>query len=334
MKFVNRLLVYVFGLLLMAFGVSFATNSNLGVSPVSSLPSAVGAVTGISVGTCIIVVYSLYVLVQILLLRKEFHIKNLLQVVFATLFGSFVDLTRMAMGNFSIPGYLGQLAMMAISMVLVAFGLVFYLTADIVPMPMEGMVLAITKKMPRSKFHNVKMICDITSVCLAVAISAMGLGYVVGVREGTVIAALFISRVMALITPYVRPLVYQFCFGTAETVEALPEEPVPVYTNSVRIWDLWESGHLGAGGAMEAYEIWDMWEKAGGKIPQLKSPTVQSQFDVAVWELWESGHISHLSYGPSYVYEMWESWELDAPDKPEYAPRNLWESDVVSHFIP
>lgn len=308
MRLFNRLLVYVSGLFIMALGVAFATNSNLGVSPVSSVPSAVSAASGISMGTCIIAVYSFYVLVQIILLRREFHPKNLLQVVFSTMFGYFVDFTRFLLGGFELPGYLGQLVMMAISMVLVAFGLVFYLTADIVPMPMEGMVLAITKKLPRSKFHNVKMICDITSVCVAACISVLGLGYLVGVREGTVIAALFIGRIMAFLTPRLRPAIYQFCFGQAEAIQVLPQEPLPVLSRSVRMWDLWENGHVSpmGSGAVEAYEIWDMWERSGVKLPQIS--TIEAKNDVDVWELWENGHMNHMSHG---VYEMWEMWEKD-----------------------
>ena len=43
-KFCCRILFYVLGLFVMAFGVTFAANSNLGMSPVNSIPAVLSAV--------------------------------------------------------------------------------------------------------------------------------------------------------------------------------------------------------------------------------------------------------------------------------------------------
>ena len=39
-KWIERIIFYVLGLLVLAFGVAVSVNSNLGVSPVNSLPYA------------------------------------------------------------------------------------------------------------------------------------------------------------------------------------------------------------------------------------------------------------------------------------------------------
>ena len=45
MLMVKKALIYVTGLLFMAFGVAFSVNSSLGVSPVNSLPYVISRIT-------------------------------------------------------------------------------------------------------------------------------------------------------------------------------------------------------------------------------------------------------------------------------------------------
>lgn len=221
-----RCIGYVIGLFFLAAGVAFSANSGLGISPVNSLPYAVNEVIGIGLGTCVVIVYSCYILIQILLLRKEFHPKNLLQLVFSTIFGYLVDFDKWVLGDFTIPTYFGQLGMLLISIVLVSLGLCFYLAVDLVPMPMEGMQLAIHKKLNgRLTFPTVKILADSGSVVIAVVVTLIGIGRVSGVREGTVIAALVTGKVLAVIQPYIRPRLEAICFpGKAEADSALKKD--------------------------------------------------------------------------------------------------------------
>lgn len=56
-KFCFRVLFYVLGLLVMAIGVTFASNSNLGMSPVNSIPAVLSAITNIEMGTVVSAVF-------------------------------------------------------------------------------------------------------------------------------------------------------------------------------------------------------------------------------------------------------------------------------------
>ena len=70
MKFVKRIVIYLAGLFFVALGVAFSVNSNLGVSPVNSLPYVVSRILGKDLGTCVTVIFIGYILIQILLLRR------------------------------------------------------------------------------------------------------------------------------------------------------------------------------------------------------------------------------------------------------------------------
>lgn len=70
MKFVKRIVIYLAGLFFVALGVAFSVNSNLGVSPVNSLPYVVSRILGKDLGTCVTVIFIGYILIQILLLER------------------------------------------------------------------------------------------------------------------------------------------------------------------------------------------------------------------------------------------------------------------------
>lgn len=210
-EFIYRILLYVLGLLFLAFSVAFAINSNLGISPVNSLPYAISVITGTNLSSCVIGVFSFYILLQVVILRREFKWYNLFQLVFSTLFGYFADFAKWALGDFCIPTYFGQLAMLAISMVLIAIGISLYVDVKLIPMPMEGLTLACTQKL-NIPFPKMKIIIDCTVVALAAALPLIILGRLDGVREGTVLSALLVGRVIALVQNRIRPIVDHICF--------------------------------------------------------------------------------------------------------------------------
>lgn len=198
--FVKRLLTYIIGLFILALGVAFSISSNLGVSPVSSLPYVISLITGLEMGMCVTLIYSIFVIVQILILKKEFKWINLGQIVFAGVFGYFVDFAQLILGDFVIPTYLGRLLMLAISIILVAIGVYLYMSAELLNMPMEGMVTAIQQKaLKKLAFADVKVIMDTVVVAIAIISSLVFLGQVLGVREGTVLSALLVGKVMKVI---------------------------------------------------------------------------------------------------------------------------------------
>lgn len=122
----TRVLLYCVALIIMAFGVAFSANSDLGISPVNSLPYVISDIVKIAPGTAVIIVFCTYILIQILILRKDFRWINLFQIVFSTIFGYFVNFSKWVVGDFVIPGaYAGRLLMQIIGILLVSFG-VFY----------------------------------------------------------------------------------------------------------------------------------------------------------------------------------------------------------------
>ena len=223
-RFCFRILFYVLGLFVMAFGVTFAANSNLGMSPVNSIPAVLSAIINIEMGTCVIIIFSLFIVAQIVILRREFRLVNLTQLIFSTIFGFFVDFTNALMNGFCLPTLAGRAAMMFFSLVFIAIGVSAYVATDLINMPMEGMTLAITKKATGKNFRQVKVVVDTTTVIVALVLSLIFMGTIqttLGIDGyptslvfvGTIVSAVGVGTMMGPVQKLVLPPIRKICFG-------------------------------------------------------------------------------------------------------------------------
>lgn len=209
-KLAARLGIYLLGLLILAFGIALAVNSDLGVSPISSLPFVISQITHVSLGTCTTLIYILYILLQMIVSRK-FRPALLLQLVFSTIFGYFLDGAKFLLGDFCLPTYFGQLAMLAASIVMIGFSLVLYIDVELAPMPAEGLVGCISANNGRP-FSQMKTAVDCTSVVIGTVLSFVFLGRLTGIREGTVLTALLVGKTMGVLRKFVGPWIRKVCF--------------------------------------------------------------------------------------------------------------------------
>lgn len=187
------------GIFIMTLGISFSVKSNLGVSPVSSVPYMFTLIVGIEMGKATTMFHSFLILLQILLLRKGFKLINLSQLVVALIFGYLTTFSNSLMSFLPIPqSIVIRLLMLAVSILLVATGIFLYMPADIMPMSPEGLVKAISDKtgIPVPK---VKVGFDTSLVLISGAICLTVLGNLGSVGIGTLLSALLTGTMLSVI---------------------------------------------------------------------------------------------------------------------------------------
>jgi len=197
LRLLRRLLLYLLGMFVLAFGVAVAVKSDLGITPVNSIAFVASRVFFVDHGLMTALVYCGYVLIQFAILRKEFHLSGLLQIGVAWLFGLFVSLCNRILSFPAPETYWVRILFMLASVVIIALGILLYLRANLLPQPAEGLLLAIQKK-TRWKLHNIKIFFDFIVVAIAAALSLITVHRVIGIREGTLIAMLGVGKVMGL----------------------------------------------------------------------------------------------------------------------------------------
>ena len=195
-----RLLYYFGGLFIMTIGIALSVKSDLGVSPVSSIPYTLTCVWGIEMGIATIIFHAILVLLQVALLRRRFEIKNLLQIPVGVVFGAFTTTCNSLAALFpSTDNLIVRLLLCWIATVIVAIGLFFYVPADIMPLAGEGMMLTLST-LTGKPFPMVKIAFDVTIVCLSLAICLVFLHSLGSVGIGTVIAAVLVGVELEMIT--------------------------------------------------------------------------------------------------------------------------------------
>ncbi len=201
------------GLFFLSLGVVFAIKSNLGVSPVNSLPYMLSLITKIELGIVTIGVFGIYILLQIFIMIKDgFQIKNFLQILFTTVFGYFVSFSLEILYFIPIQKtYIYQLIFLGISILLVALGISLVIIPDLVPAAPEGLMIVICKK-TKIEFSKVKTIFDSSTVFITICLSLIFFGEVVGIREGTIISALIIGKIVGIFMKKLRDPISKLIF--------------------------------------------------------------------------------------------------------------------------
>jgi uncharacterized membrane protein YczE/cytidylate kinase len=192
LELLKRYIIFTFGLTIMAFGVAFSIKAELGTSPISSLPYVASLLTHLTVGNTTIIMHCAFIVLQILILRKEYKLIQLIQLPVAFVFGYLTDFAIWCISGITVSLYWQQWIICVIGIVLVAFGVSCEITAGVVTLAGEGVVLAVCH-MTRMKFGYMKVIFDISLVAVASALSFCFLHRLEGVREGTLAAAMFVG---------------------------------------------------------------------------------------------------------------------------------------------
>ena len=190
----KRYLLLLTCLSVMAFGVAFSIKASLGTSPISSVPYVVSLFTPLTVGTATIIMHCVFILMQILILRKNYHPIQLMQLPVAVFFGYLTDFGVWAVQGISYDTYWQQWILCLIGIFLVAVGVSLEVKAGVVVLAGEGVVLAICQVLP-VKFGYMKVGFDVTLVVIACVLSIVFTGQLQGVREGTVAAAIMVGLI-------------------------------------------------------------------------------------------------------------------------------------------
>lgn len=201
----KRYIIFIIGLFFAGLGVAFTKHGGLGVTPVSSIPNVLSfEFTAMSLGTWLIIWNCVLIVLQILILRRDFKLIQLLQVPLSFLFGKFTDFGMWLVSFIPVKNYPMQLVMLFIGIVVLGFGITLSVGANVIMNSGEAFVKAVSDKSGKA-FGTVKVIFDVSSVIISVILSLFFFGgRIVGTREGTVISALTTGFVVKFFTRYVK----------------------------------------------------------------------------------------------------------------------------------
>lgn len=203
-EFFRRYLVFGISLFVIAGGISIITRSNLGTSPITSVPYVASLNTPVSMGTYFFLFTIFLVGLQMLLLGKqgilERKMELLMQFPVAFILSIFTDLTMWLTANYGPELYWVKIISLIIGCFILAFGICLEVIADVTMISAEYTIQFATMRFKKD-FGTIKIGFDVTLVLFAIFCSWTLGGKIEGVREGTIIAALITGPFVRLIMP-------------------------------------------------------------------------------------------------------------------------------------
>ena len=187
------------GLIVVALGVGLSIKSNLGIAPLSCIPTILNLkFTHISVGTFTWAFNLLFIVIQAFILKKDFKWSHLMQVLPIFIFGYMVDGAIWLFDAINTPAtnYWIQLLLCVAAVVLTAVGIRLEVVGQGWILPADNTLHIVTQR-TGAQFSVVKVIMDVALVAITVVLALLffrlftGNGHTFVVREGTLIQAVF-----------------------------------------------------------------------------------------------------------------------------------------------
>lgn len=192
-----RVLVLLSGMFLLSLGVAFSRAALLGTSPISCIPCVLSQAGTVTMGQWTIIIHVLFIILQAVILRREFRLWHLLQLPVVILFGLFVDASNLLLAGLPVQGLASQWLWCAVGIVVSAFGIFLEVRADLIMPSGDGLVRVISNHF-HLDFSKVKIGFDCTLVVCGVVLSLVLFGGLTGVGAGTIASALCVGPVIKL----------------------------------------------------------------------------------------------------------------------------------------
>lgn len=193
----KRYLVFLLGLFISSLGVSLITKADLGTSPISAIPYVLSLNFPWTLGQFTIAFSLFLILLQLLILRRDFKAEHLLQIPISLAFGYFIDLTMIWLAFVNPQSYPGKLLYLLLGCLVLGFGVYLEVLGNVAMLPGESFVRAVVTTW-KTDFGTTKVCFDVSMTVAAVAASFLLAGWLAGVREGTLIAALLVGLIARL----------------------------------------------------------------------------------------------------------------------------------------
>ena len=190
----RRRIIYLLGTLILGCGIAMNTKTQLGVAPILSVAWNLSELIGIPFSLMSFLYYCFLILLQLLLLGREFEPIQALQLIASFFTSFFIGVFGRILPTAVTPAGRGIMLLGAI--LLTGVGIILTVGARFVPNPGDGMAQAIARRTKKSLGFS-KNLLDIGSFLIAAALGFIFRGRLMGVGIGTVVTMLLTGRAVA-----------------------------------------------------------------------------------------------------------------------------------------
>lgn len=192
---IKRFLIMLIGLIVTALGLAICVRADLGISPITTLAFALNkAFPSLTLGTYVFFQHIVFFILTVVLLRKDFKPFQLLQLPCSFLFGYFVDFWEILLRSLTLTSYVARILLLLVGCVIVALGFSLSFTSRVALEANTAFLNAFSLRIGKP-YSTLKTLTDVLIVVMAAVVGLIFLRTIVGIREGTVVAALIVGPI-------------------------------------------------------------------------------------------------------------------------------------------
>lgn len=176
----------VLGFIIVGIGFAFTLKANVGVGAWDALSASLYSLSGIEVGTVGMILNIGCVFGQMIILKKDFKLIQLLQIPLSVLLGLVINYVLYEILVFPFDSFIGGIVMYIVSTEICVIGVALIMVLDEVTFALEGFCDALTKVIP-FQFPVVRQFADIVSFGIIVILTlvtqipwSIGIGTIIG----------------------------------------------------------------------------------------------------------------------------------------------------------
>jgi uncharacterized membrane protein YczE len=185
----KKTLLFIFCFFISPFAQCLALKANIGTGAYSAITKTLSPLLNLKIGTIGACMNIMCILVELLILKKDFKIRHFLQFFFAMATGALTNYFYYnLLGNFQVDNYILRVGLLVLSDVVNSFAVATLLNIDYVSTPLGGachVVSTALKKPYAFARQGVDVICIIV-----ILIAVFFFHGELTIREGTIINAL------------------------------------------------------------------------------------------------------------------------------------------------
>ncbi|WP_413527482.1 YczE/YyaS/YitT family protein [Marinilactibacillus psychrotolerans] len=206
MQQVKRFSIMLISMVFVAFAASLTIKAAIGLAAWDAIAQSISHISTIQVGTIGMILNISCVIGQMILLKRAFPPRQLLQIPISILLGTLINYFYYTFfASLNLNNYFFTLVIFLIGTVLASFAVSTVMVLNIITFPLEGFCMALAKK-TNYRFAVIRQMVDILAV-LFTLILTFSLDVPMTAREGTVIGMLIFAPLMGFFIKRLQPII-------------------------------------------------------------------------------------------------------------------------------
>lgn len=206
---IKQVLYFALAITLLSASAAFQMQLNIGMGPWDGLGKSISSVSGLKVGNAAILMSLTCVLIQLVILKREFRISNILTLAVGFINGKIINLFYYGVfDKMVINSYVVKFLLFILSIALIAFFVSMIQTADFINLPLEGLCETLADK-GFGKFSTIRQTVDILAI-ISILIITFVWNVPITLREGTIISMIVFGPLLGFYIPIQQSFVEKF----------------------------------------------------------------------------------------------------------------------------